>query len=42
MEISNCKNKNIETKYLSTWYDWSINYILEPIKKILGSFKDNV
>ena len=42
MENSNCKNKNIETKYLSTWYDWSVNYIPEPIKKILGSFKDNV
>ena len=25
-----------------TWYDWSINYIPEPIRKIVGSFKDKV
>ena len=36
----NFKNKNIEKKY--TWYDWLINYIPEPIKKIVGGFKDKV
>ena len=33
----NFKNKNIEKKY--TWYDWLINYIPEPIKKIVDGFK---
>ena len=26
------KNKNIERKYLNTWYDLLINYILDPKK----------
>ena len=26
----------------NTWYDWLINYILEPITKTVGSFKDKV
>ena len=25
-----------------TWYDWLINYILDPITKILHGFKDKV
>ena len=25
-----------------TWYDWSINYILELIRKIVAGFKDKV
>ena len=42
MENSNYKKENIKTKYLNTWYDWLINYILEPIRKIVGGFKDKV
>ena len=42
MESSNYKNKNIEKKYSSTWYDWLVNYIPEPIRKILGDLKDKV
>ena len=42
MENSNYKNKNIETKYLNTWYVWLFNYIPEPIRKIVGGFKDEV
>ena len=26
----------------NTWYDWLINYIPEPIRKIVGGFKDTV
>ena len=26
MENLNYKNKNVEKKYLNTWYDWLINY----------------
>ena len=26
----------------STWYDWLIHYILEPIRKSVGGFKDKV
>ena len=26
----------------NTWYDWLINYILEPIRKSAGGFKDKV
>ena len=26
----------------NTWYDWLINYIPEPIRKSLGSFKDKI
>ena len=26
----------------NTWYDWLINYIPEPIRKIVGCFKDKV
>ena len=25
-----------------TWYDWSINYIPEPVRKTAVSFKDKV
>ena len=39
MEISNYKIKNIETK---NWHYWLINYIPEPIRNIVGSFKDKV
>ena len=42
MEKSNYKNENIEIKQLNTWYDWLINYILEPMRKIVGDFKDKV
>ena len=24
------------------WYDWLINYIPEPIQKVVGGFKDKV
>ena len=24
------------------WYDWLINYIPEPIRKIIGGFKDKI
>ena len=48
MQNSNYKNKNIETKYWNTWYDWLINYIPEPTKnecglkdKVLSLFKTN-
>ena len=39
MGNSNYKNKKNEKKYLNTWYDWSINYIPEPIRKIVGILK---
>ena len=26
----------------NSWYDWLINYIPEPIAKILGVFKDKI
>ena len=26
----------------STWYDWLMNYIPEPIRKIVGSLRDKV
>ena len=26
----------------NTWYDWLINYIPEPIRKSVGSFKDKI
>ena len=42
MQKSNHKNKNIEKKYLNTWYDWLMNYIPESIRKIAGGFKDKV
>ena len=42
MKSSNYKNKNLETKYLNTWYDWLINYILDPIRKIIVGFKGKV
>ena len=32
--------KNI-TPTKNTCYDWLINYVLEPIRKSLGGFKDN-
>ena len=25
-----------------TWYDWSINYIPEPIRRSVGGFKDKI
>ena len=40
MEISDYKNKNIEKKYKSSWYDWLIIYIPESVIKIPSSFKD--
>ena len=39
MEDLNYENKKLEKKYLNTWYDWLINYIPEPIRKIAGDFK---
>ena len=42
MENSNYKNKNIKEKYLNTEYDWLINYIPEPIRKIVRGFKDKI
>ena len=26
----------------NTWYDWLINYIPDPIRKMIGSFKDKI
>ena len=26
----------------TTWYDWWINYVPEPIRKSVGGFKDKV
>ena len=26
----------------NTWFDWLINYIPDPIRKSLGSFKDKI
>ena len=26
----------------NTWYDWLINYILEPIRKSVSGFKDKI
>ena len=26
----------------NSWYDWLINYIPEPIAKIVGGFKDKI
>ena len=26
----------------STWHDWLINYISEPIRKNVGGFKDKI
>ena len=26
----------------NTWYDWLINYIPEPVRKSVGSFKDKI
>ena len=42
MEHTNYKNKDIEKKYSNTWYDWLINYIPEPIRKVVGGFKYTV
>ena len=44
MENSNYKNKIIERKYSNTWYDWLINYIPDPIRKIIDNFgfKDKI
>ena len=39
MENSNYKKKNIEKKYSNTRYDCFLNYIPEPIGKIVGVFK---
>ena len=38
MENLNYKNENIERKK-NTRSDWLINYIPEPIRKIVGAFK---
>ena len=42
MENSNYKNKNIEKKQSNSWYDWLMNYILEPIKKMHLVLKINL
>ena len=42
MENLNYKNEKIETKRKNIWYNWLINYIPEPIRKIVGGFKDKV
>ena len=42
MENLNYKNENIDRERKNTWYDWSINYIPDPIRKIAGGFKDRV
>ena len=28
--------------FKNDWYEWLINYIPEPIIKIVGGFKDNI
>ena len=36
-------NKKIKKRPIkNTWYDWIISYILEPLRKTVGSFKDKV
>ena len=42
MENSNYKDENIEKKHSNTWCDWLIDYIPEPIRNIVGGFKDKV
>ena len=32
------KSRSIE----NTWYDWLINYIPDPTRKRIGSFKDKI
>ena len=41
-DVQIIKTKNIEKKYSSTWYDWLVKYIPEPIRKISGGFKVKV
>ena len=38
------KRKEIRKKrpIKTTWYDWFINHIFEPLRKTVGSFKDKV
>ena len=42
MENSNHKNEKIEIKCLNTQHDLLISYFLEPIRNIVGGFKDKV
>ena len=35
MENSNYKNKDIEKKYSNTWFDLLVNYISEPISRLV-------
>ena len=41
MDVSTKKMEKIRT-LKNTWYDWLINYIPEPITKIVGRFKDEI
>ena len=34
MKNSNDNNKKSRKKYPSTWFDWLVNYIAEPVKKL--------
>ena len=36
----NYKSKMLRKKYSNTWYDWLINYIPDPIRKIVGGFRN--
>ena len=42
-DVDKFENKMKEIRPIkNTWYDWLINYILEPIRKSVGGFKDKV
>ena len=36
------REMKIIKSFKNTWYDWLINYILEPIRKSVTGFKNNV
>ena len=42
MERFEQKEMKKKIPIISTWYDWLINYITEPIRKTVGSFKGKV
>ena len=36
------KDREVKRPIKSTWYDWLINYIPEPVRKSVGGFKDKI
>ena len=42
MDIFEQKEMKKKRPIKSTWYNWLINYIPEPIRKTVGGFKDKV